>query len=36
VFAHELLPEVPFEDHDMPVEMALTPQGLFRVPQEGS
>jgi len=36
VFAHELLPEVPFEDHDVPVEMALTPQGLFRVPQEGS
>lgn len=31
VFAHELLPEVPFEDHDVPMQMALTPQGLFRV-----
>lgn len=32
VFAHELLPELPFDDHDVPVQMALTPQGLFRVP----
>ena len=32
VFAHELVPEVPHEDHDVPVQMALTPQGLFRVP----
>ncbi len=31
VFAHELLPEVPHEDHDVPMQMALTPQGLFRV-----
>lgn len=32
VFAHELLPEVPAESHDVPVQMALTPHGLFRVP----
>jgi 5-formyltetrahydrofolate cyclo-ligase len=32
VFAHELLSEVPAEEHDEPVQMALTPQGLFRVP----
>lgn len=31
VFAHELLPEVPHEDHDVAMQMALTPQGLFRV-----
>ncbi|MET0768096.1 MAG: 5-formyltetrahydrofolate cyclo-ligase [Aeromicrobium sp.] len=31
VFAHELLPEVPHEPHDVPVQMALTPSGLFRV-----
>jgi 5-formyltetrahydrofolate cyclo-ligase len=33
VFAHELLPEVPHEPHDVPVQMAVTPSGLFRVPQ---
>jgi 5-formyltetrahydrofolate cyclo-ligase len=32
VFAHELLAEVPHEPHDIPVQMAVTPQGLFRVP----
>ncbi len=32
VFAHELLPEVPHEPHDVPVRMAVTPAGLFRVP----
>lgn len=36
VFAHELLPEVPHEDHDASVQMALTPHGLFRVPQPGA
>ena len=33
VFADELLPEVPSEPHDVDVQMALTPHGLFRVPQ---
>lgn len=32
VFTHELLPEVPHEPHDIPVHMAVTPAGLFRVP----
>lgn len=32
VFAHELLPDLPAETHDVPVHMALTPHGLFRVP----
>ncbi|AXT86902.1 5-formyltetrahydrofolate cyclo-ligase [Aeromicrobium sp. A1-2] len=32
VFTHELLAEVPHEAHDVPVQMALTPAGLFRVP----
>lgn len=32
LFAHELLPEVPHESHDVSVQMALTPHGLFRVP----
>ncbi|MCW2839654.1 MAG: 5-formyltetrahydrofolate cyclo-ligase [Aeromicrobium sp.] len=32
VFTHELLPEVPREPHDVPVQMAVTPSGLFRVP----
>ncbi len=31
VYADELLPEVPHEAHDVPVQMALTPSGLFRV-----
>ncbi|MET0930386.1 MAG: 5-formyltetrahydrofolate cyclo-ligase [Aeromicrobium sp.] len=32
VFTHELLPEVPHEPHDVGVQMAVTPSGLFRVP----
>ncbi|MFC5675782.1 5-formyltetrahydrofolate cyclo-ligase [Aeromicrobium endophyticum] len=32
VFTHELLPEVPHEPHDVPVQMAVAPSGLFRVP----
>ena len=32
VFTHELLPEVPHEAHDVPVQMAVTPGGLFRIP----
>jgi 5-formyltetrahydrofolate cyclo-ligase len=32
VFTHELLPQVPHEPHDVPVQMAVTPSGLFRVP----
>jgi 5-formyltetrahydrofolate cyclo-ligase len=32
VFAHELLAEVPHEPHDIPVQMTVTPHGLFRVP----
>jgi 5-formyltetrahydrofolate cyclo-ligase len=32
VFTHELLPEIPHEPHDVPVQMAVTPDGLFRVP----
>lgn len=32
VFTHELLPEVPHEPHDVPVDLAVTPAGLFRVP----
>lgn len=31
VFTDELLPEVPHEAHDVPVQMAVTPSGLFRV-----
>lgn len=32
VHLHELLPEVPHEPHDHPVDLVLTPGGLFRVP----
>jgi len=32
VFTHELLESVPHEPHDVPVQMAVTPGGLFRVP----
>lgn len=32
VFVHELLPKVPHESHDVPVQMAATPTGIFRVP----
>jgi len=31
VFTHELLPEVPHEPHDLPVQMAVTPGGVFRI-----
>lgn len=33
VYAHELLPALPHEPHDIPVHMAVTPAGVFRVPQ---
>ncbi|RYI99966.1 MAG: 5-formyltetrahydrofolate cyclo-ligase, partial [Actinomycetales bacterium] len=33
VFADELLPEVPHEPHDVPVQLAVTEQGVFRIPQ---
>lgn len=32
LFAGEILAEVPYEDHDVPVDMAVTPTGVFRVP----
>ena len=32
VFTHELLLAVPHELHDIPVQMAVTPDGLFRIP----
>lgn len=32
VFTHELVPALPHEPHDVPVQMAVTPAGLFRVP----
>lgn len=32
VFTHELLVAVPYENHDVPVDMVVTPDGLFRVP----
>lgn len=31
VFTHELLPEVPHASHDVAVQMAVTPSGLFHV-----
>ena len=31
VFTDELLPQIPFEPHDVPVDAVLTPSGLFRV-----
>ncbi len=31
VFAHELLDSVPHEPHDVPVSMAVTPNGIFHV-----
>ncbi|GAA1739417.1 5-formyltetrahydrofolate cyclo-ligase [Aeromicrobium alkaliterrae] len=30
VFAEEILPEVPHEPHDVPVDLVLTPSGIFR------
>ena len=32
VFTDELVPELPHEPHDVPVHMAVTPSGVFRVP----
>lgn len=32
VFTHELLESVPHEPHDIPVHMAATPDGIFRIP----
>ena len=32
VYADELLPEVPHEDHDVPVDLVVTEAGIFRVP----
>lgn len=33
VYADELLPVVPHEDHDVPVDLVVTEAGIFRVPQ---
>jgi 5-formyltetrahydrofolate cyclo-ligase len=33
VHADELLPEVPHEPHDVPVDVVVTENGVFRVPQ---
>lgn len=33
VFTHELLESVPYEPHDVPVAMAVTPNGIFHVPE---
>jgi 5-formyltetrahydrofolate cyclo-ligase len=35
VYADELLPAVPHEDHDVPVDLVATEAGIFRVPQHG-
>lgn len=32
VFTHELLESVPYEPHDVPVNLAVTPDGIFRIP----
>jgi 5-formyltetrahydrofolate cyclo-ligase len=32
VYADELLPVVPHEDHDVPVDLVVTEAGIFRVP----
>jgi 5-formyltetrahydrofolate cyclo-ligase len=32
VYADELLPAVPHEDHDVPVDLVVTEAGIFRVP----
>lgn len=34
VHAEELLPEVPHEPHDVPVQVVVTETGVFRVPQD--
>ncbi|MEO6605113.1 MAG: 5-formyltetrahydrofolate cyclo-ligase [Aeromicrobium sp.] len=31
VFTHELLQSVPYEPHDVPVNLAITPDGVFRI-----
>ena len=36
VYADELLPEVPHEDHDVPVDLVVTEAGIFRVPRSPS
>jgi 5-formyltetrahydrofolate cyclo-ligase len=36
VYADELLPQVPHEDHDVPVELVVTEAGIFRVPRSPS
>lgn len=36
VHASELLPELPHEAHDVPVQMAATESGLFRVSPDGT
>ena len=33
VYADELLPVVPHEDHDVPVDLVVTEAGIFRVPR---
>lgn len=33
VFTEELLPQIPYESHDVRVDAVLTPSGMFRVPQ---
>jgi 5-formyltetrahydrofolate cyclo-ligase len=33
VYADELLPVVPHQDHDVPVDLVVTEAGIFRVPQ---
>lgn len=35
VYADELLPVVPHEDHDIPVDLVVTEAGIFRVPGHG-
>jgi 5-formyltetrahydrofolate cyclo-ligase len=35
VYADELLPTLPHEPHDIPVDLAVTEAGIFRVPQPG-
>lgn len=32
LFSHELVESLPHEPHDVPVSMAVTPDGIFRIP----
>jgi len=32
VYTHELMESLPHEPHDIPVHMAVTPSGIFRIP----